>query len=109
MFKKEDLKVGYLVKTRGGEVAHIVNTDKKGMCLNYEDGYSKIENYNNNLTNKSFYNLDITEVYGYTLYGHHAHKFEVEDRELLWKREEVKEMTIEDIQNALGHKIKVVE
>ena len=109
MFTKDDLQVGYLVRLRNRQIAHVVNTDKKGMCLNYVDSWDRLDNYNRDLTNAKVDFLDIDEVYGYTLCGYEAHKFEVDNRELLWEREEVKEMTIEDIQKALGHKIKVVE
>ena len=109
MFKKDDLKVGYLVKVRNGEFAHVVNTINNGMCFNYERSWSTVANYNENLTNVLYDDFDIVEVYGLTEKGCEAHKFGINDRNLLWKREEVKEMTIEEIQKALGHKIKVVE
>ena len=109
MFTKEDLKVGYLVKVRDDRFAHLVDTIDNGMCLNYENGWDTLRVYNNDLTSQGSDRLDIMEVYGFTIKGYHAHKFEVRDRKLLWKCEEVKEMTIEDIQKALGHKIKVVE
>lgn len=109
MFTKEDLKVGYLVKVRKGGLAHVVNTTQKGMCLNYEEGRDTFNIFNNDLTSKWLSGYDIIEVYGLTETGYNAHKFEVGDRKLLWKREEVKEMTIEDIQKVLGYKIKVVE
>ena len=109
MFTKDDLKVGYLVEVRDGRFAHLVDTIDNGMCLNYENGWDTLRVYNNDLTSRGSDRLDIIEVYGFTIKGYHAHKFEVRDRKLLWKREEVKEMTIEDIQKVLGHKIKVVE
>lgn len=109
MFTKDDLKVGYLVKVRNGRFAHVVDSTEEGHCLNYEGGWSELSSYSDSL--HSAYNdaRDIMEVYGLTEYGYNAHKFEVGKRKLLWKREEVKEMTIEEIQKVLGHKIKVVE
>lgn len=109
MFTKDDLKVGYLVKFRNGEFAHVVDTIDEGMCLDTKDRWNTLRNYNNDLTNRTAHMINIIEVYGYTRYGLNAHKFEIGNRELLWKREEVKEMTIEEIQKVLGHKIKVVE
>lgn len=109
MFTKDDLKVGYLVKLRNGELAHVVDTQKEGLCLDNESGWNQTKNHSNGLTHREFDKLDIMEVYGLTQYGYKAHKFEVGDRKLLWKREEVKEMTIEDVQKELGYKIKVVE
>lgn len=111
MFTKDDLKVGYLVKTRSGELAHVVDTEQNGLCLNYVGGHNYMRVYTDDLINTSGSGskFDIIEVYGLTENGYEAHKFGINDRKLLWKREEVKEMTIEDIQKALGHKIKVVE
>lgn len=109
VFTKEDLKVGYLVKDKDDEFAHIVYTREEGLCLNYEDGYEPLSNYSSDLTHKTHSDCDVVEVYGLTARGYNAHKFEVGGRKLLRGREEATEMTIEDIQKALGYKIKVVE
>ena len=109
MFTKDDLKVGYLVKLRNEQIAHVVNTQEKGLGLNFENAWDTLRDYSNDLTNETASGFDVDEVYGLTKEGMNAHMFTVSGRKLLWKREEVKEMTIEDIQKALGHKIKVVE
>lgn len=86
MYTLDDIKVGYMVKLRNGNLAHIVDTVSEEKYLTSERDAVELMEYNYGLTidNREH---DIVEVYGLTEHGTGAHKFELPDRELLWQRE----------------------
>ena len=58
--------------------------------------------------NFTYYHRRIHEVWGLS-HARGGHKLSIEDRELLWRREEeVQEMTIEEIEQLVGKKVKIV-
>lgn len=101
--KKADLKVGYLVKYRNGDLRMVmpitqcsgfVFVNEKGFWLGYED-------YDEQLLCTSGKEFDIIEVYGFSRLPIFTLKTETNDRELLWQREDKKEMTIDEIKKNL--------
>lgn len=114
-FTKDDLKVGYVVKYRNGEL-RMVMPYSRGLALTDLDG--KWLNINTELnydltevpcvpgTTKN--SLDIMEVYGLSAFGSTAYRISTFGRKLLWKREEAKKMTVAEIEKALGYKVEVV-
>lgn len=109
MFTKDDLEVGYMVKTKSGKFAEVVFLKNEGISILYadRDGLS-LRDYGDDL----IYNgraHDIEEVYGYAETWSDLARYGAGDRELLWKRKEVKEMTLSELQEHFGYEIKVVD
>lgn len=116
-FTKADLKVGYVVKYRNGNLRMVmpftgglVLTAIDGQWLNIGTGL------NDDLTEKRgpfSWNggLDVMEVYDLNYYENKTCEISTKNRELLWKREEekpAKKMTVAEIEKALGYKVEVV-
>lgn len=109
-FTKYDLKERYIVTFRNGKEAvytkciviqqpdvyyYRLSLIKRGKSLGI---FIKIENYNDDLTNKYDKDLDIISIL--------KPKYET-----IWTREEetVKEMTVEEISKELGYEVKIVK
>jgi hypothetical protein len=112
--KKADLRTGMRVTTRSGRcflvllnIKHEYDKATDVLVGFGERSWYELKNFNDDLSNiyaddtimkvevpKHLY--AITKVNGY-------------DYEIIWERDSTKEMTIEEIQQALGYKIKVVE
>ena len=114
-FTKDDLKVGYVVKLRDGSLEMVImsgvcGNDPMLISVGTSGRWTNIaQDIDDNLCrhdNKRDY--DIVEVYGYSTYAYCALKVSTENRELLWKREEAKKMTVSEIEKALGYKVEVV-
>lgn len=109
---KSMLEPCMLVKLRNGELAYVVNT-KNGLCLLDErKNWINIQDYDDELYYQVGKNecFDIMEIYDLTELAHESMKISIVDRILLQKRkEEVKKMTVAEIQEALGYKIEIVE
>lgn len=103
MFTKKDLKDGMVVKTREGNYYLVC-----GDLFIRDIGYLEIDTYNNDLTSKLFNKADIVTVYAkiHSLVCLNDVEY---NKTALWKREEVKEMTIAEIEKELGYSIKVVK
>ena len=107
--KKSDLKTGMLAESRNGRYYLILVIDGETVFANTTRKTSS-DAYREDLTNKHDSSFDIMRVYG-------PHGKTIDElistptiyRNLIWQREEPKEMTIEEIQDKLGYKIKVVE
>jgi hypothetical protein len=114
-----DLKPCYVVKTRDGRYWMVFTVSTGTMILT--DGANKwmyLSNWHPDFTHSrsshdpSFHELDIMEVYGpvtgtdnYIFCGYVT----PDNRPLLWSREpERVEMTLEEIEEKLGYKVKVV-
>ena len=109
-FTKDDLKERYIVKFRNGEeavyvkVINIYNGEPHGYTLSIiKNGeslgkFKNIEEYNNDLTNNYNKDYDIISIY--------KPKYET-----IWTREEeeIKEMTVAEIEKELGYTIKVIK
>lgn len=109
-FSKSDLRSGMVVETRGEGNWLVVNN-----TLINGDGWLNLDKYDEDLIKigNSWGSIDrqfdimkvfkIQEGWNCTTDG-------IKNPEdLIWKREEIKEMTIEEIQKELGYKIKIVE
>lgn len=97
-FTKDDLKVGYVVKTRAGEL-YMVMYDSDGdlIMVKANTQWMRLYAYNDDLTDSprtstlfgvANEKYDIMEVYGYSRICARALIVETANRELLWKREE---------------------
>lgn len=95
-FTKADIKVGYVVKCRNGEVAmamytHSCGSEKVITALRVSgSGWGDLGDYTDDMRAHNNNDYDIMEVYGYSKYAHKCMNISTEYRELLWKREEPK-------------------
>lgn len=104
---KSDLKNRMLVRTKCGSLYMVVD----GFLVK-ESGWLSLNCYNEDLTtksnlivegSKSLEDLDITKVYST------AKCFNTDGCELLWERPEAKELTLKEIEAALGYSVKIVK
>lgn len=110
-FTKADLKVGYLVVDRDGNIKMVMPT-QDGMIVVYRDGttWGDMNCINDDLTYHNNYHnhFDIMKVYGFSKYGMEALGFKIGKRPLLWERKEPKKMTVAEIEKALGYEVEIV-
>lgn len=110
-FTKADLKDGMVVEYRKGKRRLVFNGTFTGI-----DGYLELSDFNDDLMYTADLTLcdsrdyDIVKVYDIKFVGKIPDIFDIHNLELIWERpeEEYKEMTVEEIEKALGCKIKVV-
>lgn len=114
-FTKDDLKVGYVVKTRNDGLYMIMPANDDSLTMIREGRHGEpVNNYLPNLIHNlssrfdCVQTLDIVEVYGRPAIKYHALDISTEYRPLLWKREEPKEMTLEEVEKALGYPVKII-
>lgn len=117
-FNKDDLKAGYVVKTRARGLYMVTRNDIDQLVMvDQYNGYMPLSEYNDDLTDsdrtsclgsEADENYDIVEVYGYSAINGRTREIETAHRKLLWKREEPKEMTLEEVEKALGYPVKIV-
>lgn len=98
--KKSDLKPGYVVKYRNGDLRIIAETEKEMIIKNTEsDLWNSLKFYNDDLTHTSkdedYRMFDIVEVYGFgnTQYACEA---TTKSRTRLWKRKDEEELSISE-------------
>lgn len=105
-----DLKTGMIVKTRDGD-SHIVMRDfvDAGDILagisdndNITNSYIKLSEYKQDMKNNLLTDFDIMSVY--TSY---LHCMDIQ-KKLIWEREEYKEVTMKEIEEKFGCKVKIV-
>ena len=108
--KLNDLKTGMIVKTREGKY-NIVMRDfiDEGDILaglscdnKISDTWTSLSNYNQDMTSR-FPHIDIMSVYSSYTYSADTPK------RLLWERKEYKEVTMREIEEMFGCKVKIVE
>ena len=106
-----DLKTGMIVKTRNGN-SYIVMRDfidagdvLAGLsCSNIISGtWTSLSNYNQDMTHPTRAFLDIVNVYASSVYSADT------PTKLLWERKEYKEVTMSEIEEMFGCKVKIVE
>lgn len=116
-FTLSDLKPYMVVRVRDGELLMVSQTEKKVGIINRAGGsldftnYDKEMKYISECVNPEKY--DIIEVYNLTKdYLIYSLEISINNRELLWKREEPKpkrKMTVAEICEELGEEIEIVK
>lgn len=101
-FTKSDLANGMIVEQRCG-MRKIVIEDR---IVGYEE-YGELENYEDNLLHFCDPKFDIMKIYKYANTIEQALKSN--DLKLLWERSEVKEVTIAEVEEKFGCKVKIVK
>ena len=105
-FTKDDLKVGMLVECEEMGLCIIMEDPYYGLVYVSDDGYMTVSRLNDNFDfHDKQYSInkvwDVATNYGQGILNTH-------ERKLLWEREVVKELTVEEISNLLGYKVRVV-
>lgn len=106
---KNDLQLLYLVVTRDGTKWLVAQSTEEKVLVNDDmNMWISFYDYNDDLTLSCSPHLDIMKVYGLSKYPTYSLCYDRSDRNLIWEREEVKEMTLKQIEKELGYKIKIV-
>ena len=109
--KLDELKTGMIVETRNGS-SHIVMRDfiddgdvLSGLSFSdkISNTWTSLSNYNQDMTNSRFPHLDIMSVYASSVYSADT------PTRLLWERKEYKEVTMKEIEEKFGCKVKIIE
>ena len=114
IFKRDDIKAGYLLVVRdknGDESNMTVSMDKRGRlgCCTPKKYWCPVDEFNDELDYPAGRDkLCIIAVYGPTSNAFLLDN-STENRDLLWKRQEVKKMTVAEIAKALGYPVEIVE
>lgn len=112
-FTKSDLQTGMVVETKDGTKYIVmrnscISAPDSDFIVN-ENGWNPLRYYNDDLLEYHTYSdLDIIKVYKPN-YPNVIRTFEEDALELIWEREEYKEMTVAEIEEKLGYKIKIIE
>ena len=101
-FTKSDLKNRMVVEYRNGERRMVVDNVLVGNTL-----FGYLEEYNDDLTNKEFSILDIMKVYD--VICNLEALISPRCLRLLWQRSEVKEVTMAEVEEKFGCKVKIVK
>ena len=108
---KADLKVGYLVEDRAGNLKMVMATTRD-LELIYEDHmtHGPFNKINDDLTSKAKEEFDIMKVWGFAPFAMYTFNFDTNDRELLWERKEKKKkkMTVAEIEKELGYEVEII-
>lgn len=110
--KKEDIKSGMLVKLRKGCWCLALTQDDVLKFVSKEWIESDIDDYNDSLECQSgvksvdFSHYDIVEIG--TARGAKQLLLDDKDFDIIWTGNEIKEITIKEIEKELGYKIKII-
>ena len=108
-FTKSDLEVGMFVKLRDGRIYLVLKLYDE-LYLTKTNGYCiDLKCYNEDLTTKNCRSIDIMGIYLPKETDCLSYYFLCDNLELIWEREEVKELTMEDIEKIVGCKVKIVK
>lgn len=104
-----NLKEGMVIKTRNGQKFYIRNHWRYGLIASSEKTWIECNDYDNelNLKNK-VKEFDIMEIYNTDAVTMET-LFADSDLTLIWEREPAEEMTLKEVCEALGKKIKIKE
>lgn len=111
-FTKDDLKVGYVAEAANQSMFMVMSNDKNHLCLVNDEGYfiplDSLDDEMHDPNPIGPYDYSVLAVYGYAHRFSYSRDISTRNRSLLWKREEVKKMTVEEIEKELGYKIDIV-
>lgn len=103
---KKDLRDGMIVETRGGKRYLVMNGCRVARRV---EGYIILENQRIDLTYPSDDYFTIDKVYANDNDVFDLRSMFENPGKLLWARTTTKEMTLEEIEKELGHKVKLVD
>lgn len=108
------LEYGYVVEFESGDLGMYMPS-QEGDCFDLEDdGCCLYLSYYQNKKELKYLGIndsvkDVIKIYGYANYGSNSRDLYIENRPLIWERqEEVKKMTVSEICKELGYKVEIV-
>lgn len=104
MFTKADLKDGMIVEYADGGRRLVINNDLIG-----DSSHCSLENFDYDLTHPFMDELDINKVYRYKARNGFDCLLADWNLELIWERHTAKEMTVAEIEKALGYSVKIIK
>ena len=101
-FTLSDLKAGMLVVVRCGHKYLVAKNDNEGMFFTNEDGWTEYTTKHNDMKSAICEDFDIMKVYSMPSKNRDAFNYSTENRKLLFKRKEPKELTMQEIADKFG-------
>ena len=111
---KSELKPGYVVRSRNGQLRMVMPLHNSGEYVLVEmetnnPHHGDLKDFDEDLMNRcGLRNTDIVEVYGFSKNKRSVWSFDGRDRNLLWKRPEKKKYTYAQLREILGEEFEVV-
>lgn len=108
---KSELKPGYVVQFRNGELRMVMPTQKQYVLVAMKSEcpfWSGLDNFDENLVNAYNDERTIVKVYGCSEFTTTIWGFERKHRKLLWERSEKKQYTYAQLREILGEEFEVV-
>jgi hypothetical protein len=114
--KKRELKTKMVTKQRDGTVCLVLDDVLIG-----NDHFVRLENYDQNFNHSDYRDYDIINIYKYNNEYHNFTndlgvcrgllqlKVRGDSWELIWERNEIEEMTLEEVCSELGKEIKIIK
>lgn len=104
-FTKDMLENGMIIKNREGEFRLVLNN-----CLIGEIHYGTLDDYSTDLRSITSSNFDVMEVYTmiHVLKDINPNNRVTVDKNPIWVREEIKEVTMAEVEERFGCKVKIV-
>lgn len=104
-----DIKSGYICKTRDGELFMCLRSNQEKFDKIFANQEEIIYgNCYDELDYRFYDSKDITEVYGLVSDHYNPYRISTDGRPLLYKRPDPKELTVEQISKLLGYEVKIV-
>lgn len=105
---KSELQIGMLLVLREGS-KFIIMPNQSGELVGVgQDGYYfMMVNRNSDLTSKTSPKGDIVAVYDRGYNPEYLLSFNEQNRRLIWRRNDVKEMTLSEVCSVLGYEVKI--
>lgn len=109
--KVKDLKVGMILEVNGltsgnKDFCMVLPLSNNLLCASGKNQWFLLKDLNDNLENSV---RKVVKVWGLSRTYANAHCLGTEDRELLWERKELKELTVSQIEELLGYPVKIVK
>lgn len=100
-FTKSELKSDMVVQTKDGS-----NYVVRGKWLYGTSSVINIDHYQEDLTIRGMPWLDIVKIYSGLFFNKFLEEY---SNDLIWQREEVKEVTMAEVEEKFGYKVKIIK
>lgn len=106
--RKEDLLNGDILQSNNNDYyIYLENDDKKRNLLNINGGFMELDDYDENfIFNNPDYRFSIKKIFRFScnvyLIDFIKNKKSISYANLIWERKSIKEMTVSEIEKALG-------
>lgn len=113
-FTKNDLRSGDVVETRSGDKFLVLSDAQwphyfRGVKINGVPRWIDLLDYAEDMTCESTRDLDIMKVWRVECPDDQPWNMSTDDMELIFEREDIREMTMSELKRFLGFTVKIVE